>query len=132
MAGRGRLLSMTTEPANPADLGATPGVIPYVEFHTGPRRVLTIELTTDNSRGLKIYRPVVSIDGRQYVVVWGPVSWEIPIDRNVHVSVHLHGEHLAQAASLILSPGEERKVLLYATASGGIGSLTEAPRPATA
>ena len=120
MAGKGRLTSMTTDSA----LSATPGVIPYVEFHTGSRRLLTIDLTTGNSRVLAKYRPVASIDGRQYVVVWGPVSWEIPADRNVHVSVHLEGEYLAQAASVILPPGDGRAALRYATDyMSGIGSL---------
>ena len=108
---------MTTE-------STTPGVIPYVEFHTGTRRLLTIDLTTGNSRVLDKYRPVASIDGRQYVVVWGPVTWEIPADRNVHVSVHLEGDYLAQAASVILPPGEGRVALRYATDyMSGIGSL---------
>lgn len=117
MASKGRLASMTTE-------STTPGVIPYVEFHTGTRRLLTIDLTTGNSRVLDKYRPVASIDGRQYIVVWGPVTWEIPADRNVHVSVHLEGDYLAQAASVILPPGEPRVALRYATDyMSGIGSL---------
>ena len=116
---------MTTQSDSPSTLGATPGVIPYVEFHTGPRRLLTIDLTTGNTRVLAKYRPVASIDGRQYDVVWGPVSWEIPADRNVHVSVHLEGDYLAQAASVILPPGEERTFLRYATDyMSGIGSLS--------
>lgn len=106
-------------------LATTPGVIAYVEFHDGPRRLLTIDLTTGNSRVLDKYRPIVSIDGRQYVVVWGQVSWEIPADRNVHVSVHLEGDYIAQTASLIQPPGEERVILRYATDyMSGIGSLT--------
>lgn len=52
------------------------------------------------------------------------MSWEIPADRNVHVSVHLEGDHLTQTASLILPPGKERAVLVYATDyASGIGSL---------
>lgn len=112
---------MTTESA----LGSTPGVIAYVEFHTGPRRLLTVDLTTGSSRMQDKYRPIASIDGRQYVVVWGPVTWEIPADRNVHVSVHLEGDYIAQAASVILPPGDGRVMLHYATDYGsGIGSLT--------
>ncbi len=115
---------MTSPAPHAHDLGSTPGVICYVEFHTGPRRLLTIDLTTGNSQARARYRPVASIDGRQYVVVWGPVSWEIPADRNVHVSVHLEGDHLTQTASLILPPGAERAVLVYATDyTSGIGSL---------
>ena len=106
-------------------LASTPGVIPYVEFHTGPRRLLTIDLTTGSSRVQDRHRPVASIDGRQYVVVWGPVSWEIPADRNVHVSVHLEGDIIAQAASVILPPADGRAVLRYTTDHmSGIGTLT--------
>ncbi|HXH79723.1 hypothetical protein [Nocardioides sp.] len=121
-----------TEPFRPADptsnWAAMPGVIPYVEFHTGPRRLLTIDLAIGNSRILRTWFPVVSIDGRQYLVVPGPVSWEIPADRNVHVSAHLEGEHSGQAASTILPPGEERVFLVFSTAGGG--ALVEAPRQA--
>ena len=114
---------MTAE--NEPSLATTPGVIPYVDFHNGLRRLLTVDLTTGNSRVQDKYRPVASIDGRQYVVVWGPVSWEIPADRNVHVSVHLEGDYLAQAASVILPPGDGRTVLRYTTDyMSGIGSLT--------
>ena len=43
----------------------------------------------------------------------------------MHVSVHLEGEYIAQTASLILPPGEERVILRYATDyMSGIGSLT--------
>ncbi|MCW2835640.1 MAG: hypothetical protein JWN68_3593 [Nocardioides sp.] len=121
---------MTTEPFRPSDLGATPGVIPYVEFHTGPRRLLTIDLSL-NSKALVKWYPIVSIDGRQYVVVPGPVSWEIPADRNVHVSAHLDGEVLGRApASFILPPGEGREFLTYSTRSGA-GSLIHASPPPT-
>lgn len=118
MLARGTLTSMSTH-------ATTPGVIPYVEFHTGPRRLLTLDLTTDNSRALDRHRPIASIDGRQYVVVWGQVTWEIPADRNVHVSVHLEGDIITQTASLILPPGEGRAALRYATHySTGNGSLS--------
>lgn len=116
---------MTSEPTPASELSRTPGVIPYVEFHTGPRRLLTIDLTTGNAPVRAKYRPIASIDGRQYVVVWGPVSWEVPADRNVHVSVHLEGDYLAQTASLILPSGDGRVVLTYATDyMSGIGRLS--------
>ena len=125
---------MTDQPT-PAQqsLSTTPGVIPYVEYHTGGTRMLTLDLTTGNSMVRDKYRPIASIDGRQYVVVWGPVTWEVPSDRNVHVSVHLEGEYVAQAASMILEPGEERRVFRYETNYlQGIGKFTEqtAPPPA--
>lgn len=82
-----------------------PWLIPYVEYYTGSTRVLTLELTTGNRTVAERHRPIVSIDGRQYVVVWGPVSFEIPAERNVHVSVHLDGEILNQVGSLLLPPG---------------------------
>ena len=125
---------MTTDPSQaeqavhtPAGtLASTPGVIPYVEHHVGPRRLLTIDLQTGNRMVRDKYRPIASIDGRQYVVVWGPVSWEIPADRNVHVSVHLEGEYVAQAASMIMAPRTERQVLVYKTHYlNGIGELLD-------
>ena len=50
--------------------------------------------------------PIVGIDGRSYVVYWGPVTFEIPADRNVHISVHCEGDAIVQAASALLPPGE--------------------------
>ena len=103
-----------------------PGVIPYVEFHTGPRRVLTVNLTSGNAMATSKHRPVVSIDGRQYLVIWGGVSFEIPADRNVHVSVHVEADHITQVASMLLPPGAGPKVFQYATHySSGIGTLAE-------
>ncbi len=73
---------------DPTDLAKMPGVIPYVDNHDGPRRLLTVEIP-HYGRTVQWYAPIASIDGRQYVVSWGAVSFEIPADRNVHVSVHL-------------------------------------------
>jgi hypothetical protein len=102
-----------------------PGLIPYVEYHQGARRVLTLQLTTGNATVSSKYRPIVSIDGRQYVVVWGPVSFEVPADRNVHVSVHLEGDLVSQVASMLLPPGEGSLGFRYETHYGsGVGSLT--------
>lgn len=91
-----------------------PGVIPYVEYHRGARRLLTLHLTTGNPLVRAKIPPIASIDGRQYVVYWGPVTFEIPADRAVHVSVHVEGDAIVQAASVLLPPGDSL-VLTYAT-----------------
>ncbi|SDX20231.1 hypothetical protein SAMN05421504_102646 [Amycolatopsis xylanica] len=75
--------------SEPTDLATVPGVIPYVDNHDGPRRLLTLEIPPFSSNAVNYYAPYASIDGRQYVVTWGSVTFEIPADRNVHVSVHL-------------------------------------------
>lgn len=77
--------------------------IPYVEYHTGPRRVLTLEMRVPGL--LSQTPPIVSIDGRQYVVYWGRLAFEIPADRPCHVSVHLEAEAVGRAASILLPPG---------------------------
>ena len=102
-----------------------PWLIPYVDFHQGPRRVLTLELMTGNGMVASKYRPIASIDGRQYVVVWGPVHFEVPADRNVHLSVHLEGNIVGQVASILLGPGESGLAFRYETHySSGVGTLT--------
>jgi len=107
-----------------------PWLIPYVEHHQGPRRVLTLQLTTGNSMVASKYRPIVSIDGRQYVVLWGPVHFEVPADRNVHVSVHLEGDLVSQVASMLVGPGEANLAFRYETHySSSAGSLTPEPTP---
>lgn len=108
---------MTAMPAHPA-------VIPYVEAHDGPRRLMTIALTSGNV-GASKHVPVVGIDGRRYVVVWGVVTFEVPADRNVHVSVHIEADYLTQACSMLLPPGGQPASLRYETHyTSGRGSLT--------
>jgi hypothetical protein len=92
----------------PTELARVPGVIPYVDHHDGPRRLLTVEIP-HLGHTVRAYAPIASVDGRQYVVSWGFVSFEIPADRNVHVSVHLHTnsghDHtITPFASIVLSP----------------------------
>jgi hypothetical protein len=102
---------------------APAGVIPYVDWHTGERRLLTLHLTSGNSMLTGKTPPVVSIDGRQYLVYWGSVSFEVPADRAVHVSVHVEAERIGQAASALLPPGNS-VVLTYSTDfMSGQGSL---------
>lgn len=113
---------MTQQPAPPVPAG----VIPYVEFHSGPRRVLSLLLTTGNAVATSRHRPIVSIDGRQYLVIWGGVSFEIPADRGVHVSVHVEAEFVTQVASMLLPPTERPQTFRYETHyTSGVGSLTE-------
>lgn len=69
--------------------------------------------------------PIASIDGRQYVVYWGTVSFEIPAERACHVSVHVEGNYIQQAATVLLAPGAEPVQLTYATHyTSGVGTLT--------
>jgi hypothetical protein len=95
-----------------------PGVIPYVEHHVGPRRVLTVEL-----RGSQIVPPVVGIDGRPYQVVWGSVAFEVPADRACHVSVHYHLDRMYGGVSTLLAP-EAKPHLTYTTGGLRAASLT--------
>jgi hypothetical protein len=88
------------------------GVVPYVEAHDGPKRVLTMHLAPPSFTNK--LPPVVGIDGRQYVAVWGTVSFEIPADRATHVSVCVHGDYMQQAASVLLVP-ERPAELTYQT-----------------
>lgn len=99
------------------------GVIPYVDHHDGPKRVLTLHLTSGNAMAKAQVPPVVSIDGRQYVVYWGTVGFEVPADRACHVSVHLEADRMAQHASALLTPGADL-TLTYATEyMSGVGTL---------
>jgi hypothetical protein len=102
---------------------APPGVIPYVEHHTGERRVLTLHLTSSTSMFTGKTTPIVGIDGRQYLVYWGSVSFEIPADRAVHLSVHIEVERIGQVATALLPPGPA-VTMTYSTDFGsGEGSL---------
>jgi hypothetical protein len=88
---------------------AAAGVVPYVEWHTGSRRTLTIDLRhlTRALSGLSPDRlvPTVGIDGRQYVAYWGRVLFEIPADRAVHVAASLREG--VPSVSVLLPPGPD-------------------------
>ena len=104
-----------------------PGVVPYVEYYTGAKRILVLHLTSGNkmlANNPGKLPPIASIDGRQYVVYWGTVSFEIPAERACHVSVHVEGNYIQQAATVLLAPGAEQVQLTYATHyTSGVGSL---------
>lgn len=107
---------MTQPPAH----GLLP--IPYVEHHTGEKRVIVLHLQLPNRMTRKI-PPVVGIDGRTYVVVWGVVAFEVPADRPVHVSVYLHGEYMVQAASTLLFPQHKGELVYTTDYMSGVASL---------
>ena len=96
--------------------------IPYVEHHTGPKRVVVLTLNLPNRMVRKI-PPVVGIDGRTYVVIWGQVAFEVPADRAVHVSVYMHGEYMVQAASTLLYPQHKGELTYTPDYMSGIASL---------
>ena len=115
--------------SEPIDLAKVPGVIPYVDNHDGPRRLLTIDIP-HLGHTVRAYAPIASIDGRQYIVSWGSVSFEIPADRNVHVSVHLQTNSgrdytITPFASIVLSPhpAPMRLVAQFAPSQGPEGAL---------
>jgi hypothetical protein len=105
-----------------------PWLIPYVDHYTGTTRVLTLVLDASSMIQSR-HRPVVSIDGRQYVVVWGQVSFEIPAERNVHVSVHVHGDVIALVASTLLGPGPAVGLRYEVRGLSGVASLVPLPAP---
>jgi hypothetical protein len=100
---------MTSEAARQAPLA-----IPYVDHHVGPRRVVVLHLQRSSAVGSV---PVVGVDGRSYVVVWGSVAFEVPADRPVHLSVHLELDRLAYAASTLLMP-QHKSELTYSVSWG--------------
>ena len=61
-----------------------PPIIPYVDQHVGPKRVLDLVCRRGiiSGGGLE-----VSIDGRAYPVAWGLSRFEVPADRPVSVGV---------------------------------------------
>ncbi|WP_299052797.1 hypothetical protein [uncultured Nocardioides sp.] len=104
------------------------GVIPYVEFHQGPKRILTVHLEVTAVLGGTPLRarvaPGLFVDGRQYLVYWGQVHVEVPADRAVHIGVGVQDG--LQGASILLPPGEGPAHLRYEVGHGG-ASLVPAP-----
>jgi hypothetical protein len=112
-----------------------PSVVPYVDVHQGPKRLLTLFMSsTARAEYLPKMPPIVSIDGRDYWVYWGQVSFEIPADRPCHVAARCEGGQSggqlsqdlgSRAASMLLPPGEEAIALNYQCRfSDGVGYLT--------
>ncbi len=104
-----------------------PGVVPYIEWHTGPRRVVTFDLEIGNMGPFAMsgqvrrrIAPTVHIDGRQFPVYWGRVNFEVPADRSVHVAVTI--DDSVQVASDLLPPGADL-VLHYRTDVSGQATL---------
>lgn len=91
------------------------GVIPYVDFHTGPKRLVTIGLeaggTPLSGYSKSMIKPNVFVDGRQYIVYWGQVTVEVPADRAVHIGVGMQDG--IRGASVLLAPGTETLVFDY-------------------
>jgi len=99
-------------------------VSPYVEFHQCLWRVLTLNLTSGNAVGG--HRPIVSIDGREYLVIWGGVPCEILADRRVHVNVHVEADYVTRVASMLLPPADRSPAFRYETRyTPGLGAPTE-------
>ena len=113
---------MTEEPA-------PTGVVPYVEWHTGRRRTLTIDLRhlTGVIVAVSVDRitPTVGIDGRQYVAYWGRIFFEVPADRAVHVAVSL--QEGVQAASVLLPAGGAAYLDYVADFRAGRATLSTPP-----
>ena len=103
---------------------APEGVIPYVDHHIGERRVLTLHLTDAKRTFWGSSWPMVAVDGRQYLVYWGSVSFEVPADRAVHISVHVEMQRVAQAASALLPPGASLELTYATDGRSGEGSLS--------
>lgn len=74
--------------------------IPYVGSHAGPRRTLTLALRGPWGSRQPVH---VTVDGSTYVLsLGGPVWFEVPADRPVHVSVHQQLNQTTGHASTVL------------------------------
>ena len=104
-----------------------PGVIPYVDFHDGPRRILTV--ISEGSRLItSTSRPVVLVDGREYHCVWGPVTFEVPADRNVHIGGYiLGGQTITGMGSFLLEPGNDEQIVFRHRSLSSIGEFHRLP-----
>ena len=77
-------------------------VIPYVDQHAGPKRVLDLVCRRGMISGAGVE---VSIDGRAYPVAWGVTRFEIPADRAVSVGVMQTLKGGVGHAHVVLDPG---------------------------
>lgn len=78
-----------------------PAIIPYVDQHTGPKRVLDLNLMKGMVSGPRLE---VSIDGRSYPVGWGRCLFEIPADRPVSIGVAQTINGGSGHAQVVLTP----------------------------
>ena len=104
------------------------GTVPYVEWHSGPRRTLTIDLRNHGtilSAMANRIAPTVGIDDRQYVVYWGRVFFEVPADRAVHVAVSLQDG--VQASSVLIPAGADAYLEYLANFTSGRATLGGPP-----
>lgn len=97
-----------------SESSAPEGVIPYVDHHTGPKRLVSVSFSAagpfSGATSAQV-KPNLFVDGRQYIVYWGRVTVEVPADRAVHLGVGLRdGE---RGASLLLSAGSDPLELAY-------------------
>jgi hypothetical protein len=106
------------------------GVIPYVDHHTGPKRLVVIGLTAGGSPlsgySKSMIKPNLFVDGRQYIVYWGEVTVEVPADRAVHIGVGMQDG--IRGASVLLPQGAEPVVLDYHVPA--MGEVRFGPRAA--
>lgn len=107
------------------------GVIPYVDAHTGPKRLATVTLHAPGGTpfaGLTqaALKPNFFVDGRQYIVYWGQVTFELPADRSVHLAVGMQDG--LRGASMLLPPGADNVALVYHVPAMGEASLGPEPR----
>lgn len=113
---------MSMHPPQDAPAGG-PVPFPYVDWHTGPKRVIWLRLAASGT--IRNFVPSVAIDGRHYYVRWGDLPFEVPADRPVHLSARVEtSEGSARIASTLLLPGDDP----YITYDGGTafrgGSMT--------
>lgn len=98
-------------------------LIPYVDHHQGPRRVLALDLSAlPGSADSPVAQ--VAVDGRWYVVVAGTVEFEVPADRAVQLSLRPVDGTREHSTSLMVRP-EHKATVRYAPAAGALpGALT--------
>jgi hypothetical protein len=104
------------------------GVIPYVDYHTGPKRLVTVGFSTGSGplsgMSKSTVKPNLFVDGRQYIVYWGQVTVEVPADRAVHIGVGMQDG--VRGASMLLPPGTEPVLLDFHVPS--MGEVSFGPR----
>ena len=108
------------------ETAATPaGVIPYIDHHTGPKRLVTVTMEPVKAlvRGVteKMMQPTLHVDGRPFIVYWGRVTVEAPADRAVHLAVGLQDG--MRGASVLLEAGTGPAHLLYQVPGAGQATL---------